>query len=350
MRFLMAFAVVLVTAGSMQGGQGRTAYPHIPRIDVHTHAGTDTKAISRYLELREHLKATRGADLAMWINLGGGKDPIADPVDIVEAGKGRMLPCISDYSSHDGLMFSPEELSRCTARGYVGYKIWAGPWPRKLKSPQEGYPYIDDPALDSTFAAAEKLGLLLASIHIADPCGPWGKRTRWLPDPVEYWHNITAWRNVMERHPKLNVVCAHAMWAICQDAQIDYLRHMLATFPNMNVDLAATFQYYDLVTRDNLRSFMIQYADRILYGTDVGRWDSAKRTKGYAEQYWRTFRILETDETVDGGFFSRDPIPGLALPEDVLAKIYYQNAARIYPRVKAQLETLGYMEPRGTRR
>jgi hypothetical protein len=31
---------------------------------------------------------------------------------------------------------------------------------------------------------------------------------------------------------------------MCQDAQVDYLRNMLATFRNLNVDLAATFQYY----------------------------------------------------------------------------------------------------------
>ena len=146
----------------------------------------------------------------------------------------------------------------------------------------------------------------------------------------------------MERHPNLNAVCAHGMWAVCQDAQIDYLRNMLATFPNMNVDLAATFQYFNLVTHENLRCFMVEYADRIVFGTDIGRWDGAERGKRFAEQYWRAFRILETDDIVPGGFFSQDEIRGLALPRDVLEKIYYRNAARIYPRVETQLKKLGY--------
>jgi predicted TIM-barrel fold metal-dependent hydrolase len=132
------------------------------------------------------------------------------------------------------------------------------------------------------------------------------------------------------------------MWAVCQDAQIDYLRNMLATFPNMNVDLAATFQYFGLVTRENLRSFMVEHADRIVFGTDISRWQGADRTRRYAEQYWRAFRVLETDGTVEGGFFGQDHIQGLALPRDVLEKIYYQNAARIYPGVKGQLAKLGY--------
>jgi len=341
-----AGVIVVVTGlvvGLAGGGEARTVYPDVPRIDVHTHAGGDRKAVANYLSLREHLKATHGADMAMWINLGGGSSPITDPADVLEASEGRMLSCISDYSSHDGLAFAPAELGQWGAKGFVGYKIWAGPPARKLKPGQQGFPYIDDPAHESTFAAAERLGILLASIHIADPCGPWGKRTKWLPDPVEYWRNITAWRNVMERHPNLNVVCAHSMWAICQDAQIDYLRNMLATFPKMNIDLAATFQYFDLVTYENLRSFMIGYADRIVFGTDIGRWDDPERGKRYAEQYWRAFRILETDEIVPGGFFSGNEIRGLALPRDVLEKIYYRNAARIYPRVEEQLVRLGYV-------
>jgi hypothetical protein len=41
-------------------------------------------------------------------------------------------------------------------------------------------------------------------------------------------------------------------------------------------------------------------------------------------------------------FFAGEPTRGLALPTDVLEKIYYKNAATIYPRIKEQLETLGH--------
>jgi hypothetical protein len=33
--------------------------------------------------------------------------------------------------------------------------------------------------------------------------------------------------------------------------------------PGLSVDLAATFQYYYLVDRDDLRDFMVEYATRI---------------------------------------------------------------------------------------
>lgn len=43
---------------------------------------------------------------------------------------------------------------------------------------------------------------------------------------------------------------------MCQDGRIDYLRNMLAMFPKLNIDLAATFQYFNFVTCENLRSSM----------------------------------------------------------------------------------------------
>jgi predicted TIM-barrel fold metal-dependent hydrolase len=136
---------------------------------------------------------------------------------------------------------------------------------------------------------------------------------------------------------------AHGNWLLCQDAQIDYMRYLMATFPNLNIDLGATFQYYHLVQRENLRAFMIEWADRILYGTDIGKWSGGEEGSERIKQYVRTFQILETDQEVAGGFFGGPTIKGLALPEKVLEKIYFQNAARIYPKVKERLIKLGYL-------
>ena len=314
----------------------------IPRIDVHAHIAGDAQVIAHYLALRGFLLEAHGVDLAMWIDLAGSRTPVPDQQASLAASGGRVLTCISDYSPHTGLKLPPEELGQWLRKGYIGYKIWAGPHARRLKEGQQGYRYVDDPAHVATFAAMERLGMVAASIHIADPNGPFGHRTRWLPDPVEYWRQITAWRTVLVRHPNLNAVAAHGSWLVCQDAQLDYLRNMLATFPRMCIDLAATFQYFSLLDRENLRAFLIEWSDRIVFGTDIGRLADVAAARRCVGQYHRCFRILETDETVEGGFFGGDPIQGLALPDGALEKIYYKNAARIYPRVKEQLEQLGY--------
>ena len=49
--------------------------------------------------------------------------------------------------------------------------------------------------------------------------------------------------------------------------------------------------------------------------------------------YNRCFRILESDEMVEGSFFGMEAIKGLNLPREVLELIYYKNALRLYPRV-----------------
>lgn len=319
----------------------KTLYPAIPRIESHAHVGHDPKLIRRYHRLRELMLDSLGADLAMWINLGN-KGEVIDDLDAVEkAGRARLLSCISDFKPHDGLDIPPDSLKRYLDQGFVGYKIWAGPPARRLAAGEKGYPYIDNPVHIPTFNEMERIGMVAASIHIADPNGPFHERTKWLPDPVAFWTQMMAFKTVVERHPKLVFVAAHAMWSICQDAQIDYLRFMLSTHPNLHIDLAATFQYYDLVSRDNLRDFMIEYSDRILFGTDISRWEDG-RTASYVPRYARCFQMLETDEMVEGGFFGGRKTQGLKLPPESLENIYYRNAARIYPRVGEQLKTLGY--------
>jgi len=322
--------------------QSRSRYSDIPRIDVHTHIGGDSIGIVNFLKVRKILIETYNVDLAMFIDVGTSENQIPDLNKSIYVSKSRVFTCISDFSAHDGLDISPKDLHVWLDKGYVGYKIWAGPYYRRLGEREEGFRYIDNIVHEPTFAEMERIGMVAASIHIADPNGPYGKRTEWLSDPVEYWREITAWRHVLERHPNLVAVAAHGNWLVCQDAQLDYLRNMLATFPYLYVDLAATFQYFYLLDHENLRDFMIEWADRILYGTDISTFSDSKEVKLYAERYIRTFKILETNEMVEGGFFGSNPIQGLSLPRDVLEKIYYKNALKIYPNLKEQLSELGY--------
>ncbi|MBT6146648.1 MAG: amidohydrolase family protein [Gemmatimonadetes bacterium] len=325
----------------MSTADERTAYPDIPRVDVHTHIAGDRYTIDAYLRMREVSIQQHGVDLAMWVDLGGGDVPELDLRAALTASGGRVLSCLHDFSPHTGLALPPDQLPAKIEQGFLGYKIWAGPWQRALQPQDEGYRFIDDPAHEPTFARMEAEGIVGASIHIADPNGPHAERQQWLPDPVDYWRNIHAWRRVLDRHPKLQVINAHMCWLCCQDAQLDYLRNMLATFPGLNVDLAAVFQYFYLLDRDNLRQFMVRYDDRILFGTDISNVPDNQIAQR-VEQYFHCFQILETDAVVPGGFFGQTPTKGLALPQDVLQKIYWRNAARIYPAVGVQLQSLGY--------
>lgn len=330
MRATLSFCILALSVSTLSS-QYLTSYPDIPRVDVHTHAGSDYDAIEKYLDLRQILLSDYSTDLAMWVNLSDKRHPISHVDSVAMVSQNRMLCAFGDYEAARGLKYKPEDLQRKLREGFIGYKIWYGPYYRTLKEGEKGYPYVDDPANEPMFARMEELGILAASMHIADPNGPFGNRTPWCEDPVEYWREITGLYNVLSKHPELKVVAAHGSWLVCQDAQIDYLRFLLSTFPNFHVDLAATFQYFNMVKYENLRDFMIEYADRILFGTDIGRWQADEETQNRALAYMHCFRILESDELVEGSFFGSEPIKGLNLPREVLEKIYYKNALNLYP-------------------
>jgi hypothetical protein len=317
--------------------QFSTNYPHIPRIDVHTHVPDDNQNISLFFDLRDHMLAEHQIDLSMWVDVTGRKDINS----FQSVNRGRMLTCLSDFSPHRGMAITPEEIVAKHKMGYGGFKIFYGPYERVLEEGEGGFRYIDDPAHEPVFAAMEKAGLPGASVHVADPNGPFGNRGNWAKDPVEFWRQILSLERVLHRHPDLVIVAAHGAWLMVQDAQIDFLRYLLSEYPNFHVDLAATFQYFDLVDHANLRDFMIEYSDRILFGTDIGRFDESLISER-AARYSRAFQILETDQIVEGSFFQMNPIQGLNLPEDVLEKIYYKNALRIYPGLKEMMSSLGY--------
>ena len=93
------------------------------------------------------------------------------------------------------------------------------------------------------------------------------------------------------------------------------------------------------VNRDNLRDFYIEYQNRIIYGTDAG-FINDNSINFTVYRYSNTFEILETGQTVNGGFFGNTPIKGLDLPREILEKIYYQNAMRLYPELKTAMEAI----------
>jgi len=332
------------------GGVARAAGPFtletMPRIDVHTHIGSDWKTLDEVMELRKAIQEQLHADMAMFISLGRAEPPDMD--EMRKRYQGRIQFCISDYTIKDGLRFSPQELVDWQKRGVMGFKFYPG-WERGVQ--------IDLPANDSTFDKMEQIGLVAASPHVANPCGTFGRRTEWFAEPVEFWRQQHAWENVLKKHPRLVVVNAHMLWLCLSDEQLDYLRYLFKTHPNLHVDLATVPNFLHAVGRDNLREFMIEYADRILFGTDLASpWFVPVLDKRLAKirekvpQYQRYFEFLETDKELPSGVKDEHKMRGLALPLDVLEKIYFRNAMRIYPHITDTLKQLGCLGPDGSKK
>jgi predicted TIM-barrel fold metal-dependent hydrolase len=93
-----------------------------------------------------------------------------------------------------------------------------------------------------------------------------------------------------------------------------------------------------------MRAFFIEFQDRILYGSDLGVGPepaplflgSQGKTPPSAQEIERFFEASRRYfETADKNFDHPTPIQGnwkidgIALPREVLAKVYHRNAARL---------------------
>lgn len=329
-RYISVVMIIITLVVCFSGSaQAKRDISTIPRVDVHAHVGR-VERMKDFVGVGEALKDKYGINLAIWIDLDFQKESSESVSGYLGAAKkkfnNRFLPCINDFKIQDGLRYSPDELSKWMKKGIVGYKIWFGVTD-----------LIYDPVFEPTFAKMEEIGMLGTSIHVSQPYP-----SKYCEDPVKFWQAHNAWERVLDRHPKLKVVNAHMLDHFYSDEQLDYLMYVLETYPNVHVDLGARFQVFHRMDREKLRNFMIKYADRILYGTDIGRQPKAGKYKQVAEMYYRSFQLLETGKIIQGGFYDKTETKGLALPIDVLEKIYYRNAARLYPRVKDALTQLGY--------
>jgi hypothetical protein len=213
------------------------------------------------------------------------------------------------------------------ALGAVGAKFWYAP-----RWMAETHFRFDNPALAPILETLAELGMV-ALVHIADPdcffAGPYADRSRYGTKEEQYEqieHTLAAF-------PRLKVQGAHFGG---DPEHLDHVRRLLDTYPNYCIDSSATkWMARELSARPaEARAFIIERADRILFGSDLVAFKRA-RPEDYSSRYW-VHRWLWEGEGV-----RPSPVPdpcapspggpmvtGLALPDDVLSRLYTENARR----------------------
>ena len=236
------------------------------------------------------------------------------------------------------------QLATAHQQGASGLKIF-----KRLglsyRDPDGSLVRIDDPRWDPIWAACGELGIPVI-IHTADPVAFFrpidARNERWEelsrhPDwafgdsKFPSHDELLAARNrVIQRHPKTSFIGAHVA---NNPEDLEKVGQWLDRFPNLYVELASRIgelgrQPY------TARKFFLEYSDRILFGTD-GPWPEAR-----IQLYWRFL------ETYDEYFpYSEKKFPpqgfwniyGIGLPDDVLRKVYHENAAKLIPGVRERL-------------
>jgi predicted TIM-barrel fold metal-dependent hydrolase len=94
-------------------------------------------------------------------------------------------------------------------------------------------------------------------------------------------------------------------------------------YPNLYADISARYAESATIPR-YMKAFYEKYQDRLLYGTDMN-FDTS--------MYRITFRVLESSDEhfyEIGQFGYHWAMNGFGLPQEILKKIYHDNAAKIF--------------------
>jgi predicted TIM-barrel fold metal-dependent hydrolase len=198
---------------------------------------------------------------------------------------------------------------------------------------------VDDPEFDPVWEMCERLKIP-ALIHTAEPSAffdPMDKyNERWLelklfpgrarpPEKYPTFETLMTERNnMLAKHPKTTFILAHLGY---HGNDLARLGKLFDTYPNAYVDIAAVLAEFGRQPYF-ARDFFIKYQDRILFGKDIYE----------PSEYTYYFRVLETrDDYIE--YYRRYHafwrLYGLFLPDGVLKKIYYQNALKLVPGIKA---------------
>jgi predicted TIM-barrel fold metal-dependent hydrolase len=326
--------------------------PRYPVIDVHNHLGSPFGGDWTSRSSRELFEALDASGVETIVDLDGGQgDSVSAEIDRWAADSALRVVVFAglDYdrwaTDREFGVTEATALRDAARRGARGLKVWKQLGLR-ARDPDGRLVAIDDPRLDPVWATAADLVLPIV-IHIADPIAffePLDATNERYEELVAHpdWHFwprqpandakasgfppfdelLAAFDRLLGRHPGTTFVGAHVG---CAAEDLALVGRLLDDHPNLSVDIAARIAELGRQPY-TARAFFLRYADRILFGSDL-----SPEPGMYAVHY----RFLETfDESFDYG---TDDVPaqgrwqihGLGLPDDVLRKVYRDNARRV---------------------
>jgi predicted TIM-barrel fold metal-dependent hydrolase len=316
-----------------------------PAIDAHNHLGRWLSQDHSWMvrDVPDLLGVLDDCNIAGIVNLDGmwGDELEANLDRYDHAFPGRFYTFAQvdwDLLQHSDFGASmARQLEDSVRRGARGLKVWKT-LGLHYRDASGALLAIDDQRLFDLWECAGELQVPVL-IHIADPVAffrPLDRfNERWEelhrhPD----WHFygpqfppfealIEQFERLIARHPRTQFIGAHVG---CYPENLGWVSRIMDRYANFHADIAARVAELGRQPYSARRLFEC-HADRILFGLD-----------GFpptAEMYRPYFRFLETDD----GYFpysargiggtGRWNIYGINLPDEILRKVYHDNAYRL---------------------
>lgn len=231
-------------------------------------------------------------------------------------------------------------LDRFLELGVCMIKFWSAPRGR-----ERGL-YVDAPWRIEAARRAQAAGCSIVMVHVADP-DAWFRTV--YSDAAKFGTKAEQYvglERMLTMFPDIRWIGAH----MGGDAEHpDHLEALLEKYPNLYLDTSATKWIVREVSprRDAFRSLMARYPGRFLFGSDLVTRHFLER-EHYVSRFWcqRTLwesawegpsPIADPDFQSDEASGTTPLLRGLALPDDVLRRVYFENSRALLG--KAALQT-----------
>ncbi len=346
----------------LQVHASRIERARFPVLDFHTHItvsarsenGVELASERKYLGTPEELLATMDRkNIRAMVNLTGGYgEGLGEVIKKYDRAFPERFytltePCYERWKEPNYAQLQAQAIEQAHRQGARGLKILKtlGLYLRENITSGE-LVKIDDRRFDPMWDACGQLNMPVA-IHVSDPVAFFTPTDRFNERYEELNHHpdwsfyggdfpsnaelLEARNRVFARHAKTQFVVLHVGNFSENLANVG---ENLDRFPNMTVDIAARIGELGRQPR-TARKFFDQYQDRILFGTDATPHGDEFPQQVFNDQLYEIYyRFLETDDEYFDYAPAKIPpqgrwrIYGIDLPETVLRKVYFENAAR----------------------
>jgi hypothetical protein len=215
---------------------------------------------------------------------------------------------------------------------------------------------IDDPRLFPIWERAEKLGIPVA-FHTGDPVAffqPWNPQNeRWeelelhpewsFADRNKYPALETLFEQVNNVYRTFTNVKFVAVHVAGYSENLKAVSSWLDQLPNLSIDTAARIGELGKHDSREGHDFFTKYQDRIMFGTDLALWEECEvqgagpckdftmeEHRHFYDVHWRYFQTNDKQFDHPTPIQGNWKIDGIGLDDEVLKKIYWDNAFRFY--------------------
>ncbi len=318
-------------------------YEDFPKIDAHVHIRTANPEILEFSQ-KEKFK------LITLCTSSNSSEFIKEQLDFAIKQRAKYTHTLAYVTTFSMERFCEQgwqeevinKLKKDFENGAIGVKIWKDIG-MTFRDSLGNFIMIDDARFNPIFEFITRENKTVIA-HLGEPKNCWmpidsmtviGDRNYYAehpqyhmykhPDYPSYEDHINARDRWLAKNPDMRIVGAHLG---SLEWNVDELAKRLDKYPNFSVDMAARICHFQVQDSKKVHDFIVKYQDRLMYATDFGITDNSNLEEAVAElkQDWRgDWRYFTTKDEITSPKVTNS-FKGLGLDEEVLRKIYYENA------------------------